>query len=459
MKIMLIALIFTIGLLVVASVPETETVHRLSGHPFWSPSIPDQIARIPRSKFTHFIFTERFLCNEHEACNGDTVLYMQKGQLTRGVVTGIYSDTSAEVTGLISAVPLKVDARDVAVTKPGSCLNKTTDVCVGSKARWSTPSEGQQHGVIAAYFPDGRILIRQDQALLHAGPELKTYTFTPPPVTLKSLASKSGPVIDFDPWDGCRNPAYGGHAIQIEKEKWIRRDCMPDTLYVWGPEDLIPTLRAHMSGDRWRTEAVQGQDALLWLSRTPASTFGYGSRDESGGLLARVKLKPGVRFKLVDAGMPDCWRLPEEEIENTVYVRTDVHPNNVFRAGPEIIQEDFGLCSTGPVHSWSFARQETFDELLRDVSRNLTAPPNETYTYTSWKRPGETEHQMKLFHQPLDYYPFTQHQLINTLGRQRALVDAKVGAITFAPGVSPRPEDHFSTRYPIWFNPTPGKTK
>ncbi len=384
---------------------------------------------------------------------------MIKGQLRRGVVTGIYSDASTEITGFDTTVPLKIDGKDVAVTKPGACLKKTSDVCVGSKARWQTTDKGQQDGFIEAYFPDGRILVRQGQAFLHAGPELKTFTLTTPPVTLKSLAAKSGPLSDSDPWDSCRNPKYGGHAIQLENDKWIRRDCMPDTLYSWGPEGLIYSLQAEMSGPSWRNEAIEGQDAFLWLSRTPASTYGYGSRDESGGQLVRMKLKPGVRFKLVDTGMPDCWRLSEEEIQNTVFVRTDVHPNNVFRGGPEIIQEDFGLCSPGPVHSWSYARPEIFDEILRDVRKQLTAGPNQTYTYTSWKLPGETKHQMKLFHQPLDYHPFTQHQLINTIQYMRKISEAKAGAITFAPGITPSSEDHFATAYPIWFNQRTTKTK
>lgn len=124
-----------------------------------------------------------------------------------------------------------------------------------------------------------------------------------------------------------------------------RAGCEPTVLYSWlTAKDVIDT------GDaRWPLR--RGPSAFF--HRTPLATFLYGQYSY------RVKLKPGVRFKIDD---PNDWNAhagckhPEKEMKDTVYLWND----------EKVGFTEYVLCSMGPVESWSFGMPEHFEEMKRE---------------------------------------------------------------------------------------------
>jgi hypothetical protein len=189
----------------------------------------------------------------------------------------------------------------------------------------------------------------------------------------------------------------------------------------------------------------------LYLSETPMSSFGYGSNDGSGGYAIRIKLKAGVHFLIVPAP-PNCQTVGDIG-KNTVFVR--VFDNN-HGGGKLSSGADFILCSSEPVHSWSYGTREFYDELSRDVSR-ATNPPTPNSWLSYMRRPDATgTYQPSIWDLGSDHHPFTDQQLTNTLKNQLVMSNDNEGKIFYNPDdpgtEAKKREEHFTTKIPNWFN-------
>ena len=88
-----------------------------------------------------------------------------------------------------------------------------------------------------------------------------------------------------------------------------------------------------------------------FFTRSPLASFMYGMYSY------RVKLKPGLDFKLEDWDDNHFMcRHPEEEKKHTVYVNHDLR--NGF--------SEYVLCSNEVIDSWSFGTPEQYQEMVRE---------------------------------------------------------------------------------------------
>lgn len=130
--------------------------------------------------------------------------------------------------------------------------------------------------------------------------------------------------------------------IPFEKNGKYNPNCRPQILYSWVGDSETIDQKDH----KWPFRRKRA----IFFHRTPLATSIYGS------FSYRVKLKPNVKYKLVDwtYGYSKCY-FPEAEKRNTVYVNQD---KNGF--------SEYVLCSPEPVESWSFGTQEHLNEMDRE---------------------------------------------------------------------------------------------
>jgi hypothetical protein len=162
-------------------------------------------------------------------------------------------------------------------------------------------------------------------------------------IALSSFASTEQlkPAIDTA---GCDLNKMKWVGMPFDKEGKFHDECKPQILYSWvgSPETI------NAADVRWPFRRKRA----IFFHRTPLATSMYGT------FSYRVKLKPNVKYKLVEWNTAHYKCLyPESEKKNTVYVNQD---KNGF--------SEYVLCSHGPVESWSFGITEHHNEMKREFN-------------------------------------------------------------------------------------------
>jgi hypothetical protein len=276
------------------------------------------------------------------------------------------------------------------------------------------------------------------------------------PLTVAQLSllwNGSAKPVDTNPWQACLDPSEYDHPVKLRSASGrISPLCAPDTLYSWGPMVKIQDLQAQIGDGKWKNNPFYND--ALYLSHSPLSSFGYGSSDETGGYAIRVKLRPGTRVVLLDSAQtPDCTTFPKKESDDTVYIRIFI--NN--HGGAQSSGEDYVLCSSKPIESWSYGTRGFYDELVRDVNR-VTSPAHPDDWLSYMRRPDASgTFEPAIWNIGSDSHPFTQEQLIETMEKQLLLAADQKGRIYVnpdAPGTEKQKrDDHFKTAIPNWFDP------
>jgi hypothetical protein len=291
--------------------------------------------------------------------------------------------------------------------------------------------------------------------------------------------AQEGNLIHMNPWKECSNPKLLGHPLRVGEDGTIDPACVPDTLYSWADMDFIKKLVKTNSAQTWKD--LISIESGIYFSATPASTFGYGAMDESGGYALRMKLRAGVKFRFVEfdpgkletkavpvppsSGIvlrqfpgPTCSRRPIAEARETVYVRYwsfKSAPGNEFPDGLQEAGLEFIICSRSVLESWSYGTREFYDELVRDVRRfTIAGSPTSAPSYIRRFTDGET--QPRIFDILTDGHPFTQQHLINVLRRQFVLSLREEGSVYVNPELGTPSElrrRHFQTKMRSWFTP------
>lgn len=400
-----------------------------------------------------------------------------------------------------------------AIAKDANCLEVNSPYCVGRTTE-RTESGVLQRGMLRAFFPlSGHLVIEENGKLLkvpatkvsthpswdHGSPpnhdwqgriraslrdfaalsglnliqaSANCYTGAPSAPVNPALARTSleagqnsrlelsqllhtwdpAPASDRgNPWAGCENPAAFGRYLKTDSEGYLSRDCSPDTLFTWGPLWRLKILERRMGNGSWSQNIAFGSRPLFF-ARTPAATFGFGSGDESGGYGARMKLKPGVRIKYLglNADPPDCKKIPQAEQDSTVYLRILGGVDDARNFG-NYSAEDFMLCSSAPIESWSYGTKGFYDELVRDLRLATSDRRKEWPGYVQYQTPNsQNAHLLDL---NADRHPFTQTQLLNTMKHQLRLSESDSGRLF----VNPNAEEgaasrHYQSSNPAWFH-------
>ncbi len=446
------------------------------------------------------------LCTANGACLGDRVIVSAGPDLRLGRVLGLGFPGAEEAVRVSLRIavegPRPSEHRfyfkhEVAEAKLGICWPLLSDFCVGHQVR----GPGAKTFRIAGVFSHTGDLILQDEKGKLQRTSRRDLAPSAPrsaPVSTMDLAQRlNEPVLRLqdllvewspfkfsatnlpNPWKECSNPKLFGHPLGVREDGTIDPACVPDTLYSWANMGLIDYL-AHTNGVKtWKDLISEGNG--IYLSATPASTFGYGAMDESGGYALRMKLRAGVKFRFVEfdpvklepkgtpvppgSGMvlrefpkPNCSRRPIAEARETVYVRYwsfKSAPGDEFPAGLQEAGLEFIICSRSVLESWSFGTREFYDELVRDVRRFTMAEPlTSAPSYIRRFNAGDT--QPRILDILTDGHPFTQQHLINVLRRQFVMSLREEGRIYVNPELGSASElerRHFQTKKRSWFSP------
>lgn len=125
-----------------------------------------------------------------------------------------------------------------------------------------------------------------------------------------------------------------------------RTECLPDTLYSWQPYHSI----------NWGSFNDHPPITdYLYTWRSPIGTIGYGDTQ------IRMKVAPGVIFKVIDDESRDCAHLlrtnPEEKTIFVAFIKS--------RKGKTLT--DFLICSMSAIESWSAHTEESYSEAIREA--------------------------------------------------------------------------------------------
>ena len=255
-------------------------------------------------------------------------------------------------------------------------------------------------------------------------------------------------------WRDCPNKDLFDRMVKMREGGELDPACMPEVLYTWRSGAMVSLYEWQMGDGKWSEKQGPSSHTAFFASRVPGATYGYGSFDESGGIAIRTRLRPGTKFKYLghNAAPPDCAKLNPAEAKSTVYVRINAGPEG-NRDWESYSGEDFMLCSTGPVASWSYGTKEHYDELVRDLRFALgPATAGEWPGYMRAKLFGAPGSEAALFHGNSDRHPFTQTQLIASLRAQLSLSAGDQGAVHYAPDLREEKPAHFGFRRPVWFS-------
>lgn len=132
-----------------------------------------------------------------------------------------------------------------------------------------------------------------------------------------------------------------GVAAKLTENGQLDERCLPDTLYSWMGEKVVPWYEVN------QREHPELLSSGFFFWRTPLGTYGYGD------MSIRIKLKKGVHFR--DSGKNwGCADLTGEMVGNTVNVKTFMWP-------------DYVICSFDTVESWSYGRPEHLEEMEQEL--------------------------------------------------------------------------------------------
>jgi len=182
-------------------------------------------------------------------------------------------------------------------------------------------------------------------------------------------------------------------------------------------------LQLRLNSFTWSDRILINQP--LFMARSPVATFGFGSHDEAGGYPMRVEIAPGVRFKVmgINTPWPDCGA---QEARRTVYIRA-LGEYDGARPWGDYAAEDFMVCSSDVIKSWSYGTKESYDEIVRDLREALAG--GDWDGYVTYRRRAGFPYRPFFLNINADNHPFTQSQLIHTLRRLLDLTARDRGAV------------------------------
>lgn len=237
-------------------------------------------------------------------------------------------------------------------------------------------------------------------------------------------------------WRGCMDADRDLHPV-ASKDGQLLEECLPDTLYTWGPAQKLESLRkeAPPSSSRWSDSF----EKAVFTHINPSATFGYGE------MTFRIKLKPGTRFlRMSYAG---CDKLTHAQLKDTVIVN---FWSSGYGEGGVVHWKsgvDYILCGPGPIQSWSYGTKEHYDEIVRSLLWLKNGRQDSDWLpYTRQNGKGE------LFDSGADRLDWSRARLFANLARMRRIIEEKRGSISFAPGVSPDTAGHYTTGKPVYWN-------
>ncbi len=458
------------------------------------------------------LFTPSYeFCTHDGACIGDEVFALSGKRVIKGKVAlvGFRGAQKEEDIYLGVAIQERKTGElrwhlpgDVAESTPGLCRPMLSPYCVNTEVVLAH-GPGQPARIVGVFPASDRIIIERSEGYeLVERSSLKP--LAPLPVPQEGMSSYFKTILPrndlklsellvewnprevkrkgelINPWATCSEPRLQDHPQPISADGTPVKACVADTLYYWGDPAYVDSLRGPSKHKNWR-QMIYG-DSGIYLVTSPASTFGYGSVDGSGGLAIRFKLRPGVKYKLThfDPSVlepvpyrartvdeveirqlmrPGCSQFPAKEVHDTVYIRywsyreppRKEHPQGVHDAGLEYV-----ICSLNVIESWSYGTRDFYDEFVRDIRRFVEGwdPPGAP-SYIRRRGPDGMTRPMFLG-LLTDHRPFTQGHLIRTLKLQLEVAADDRGEIFLNPHAGKRNDlrrRHFETTTPSWFNP------
>jgi hypothetical protein len=408
-------------------------------------------------------------CNQSGICVGDASYAFYHGAVHAGTVKGARDESILFLTKG-EAKASSFDPKNVANVKVGACL-LTEDACVGYKSTRKGENGVAVVGKVVGIFSTGYVVVNEAGKLTSLAPGSFESLVSPVPV----VENPPPPPVAVDPDSGksledLAVEAKRGKALKLQDllKFWVAGDAHPggpnpftacldrdqehhpaQPTDDWGPMKKIRDLEGSIGAGAWAKRPFFND--ALFLAESPASSFGYGSDDDAGGYAFRAKIRPGVRFKFLrDA--PACTSYEEAEASNTVYIHifTNDHGD-----GKQISGQDFVLCSSGPLESWSYGTKQFYDEFVNDVVR-IRDPARKNDHISYMTRPdAHGKFQPAIFELGSDGHPFSTGQLINSLKLQLVLSAESGGKVYYNPKLRASPgtaEAAFKTRLPSWFN-------
>lgn len=240
----------------------------------------------------------------------------------------------------------------------------------------------------------------------------------------------------------CQKTPWGNLDKFVMKENLavLPEECSPDVLYSWGPQIKLDTMKKLMiDKETWSgsPNAYYGQPAILFMSISPISTYGYGE------ISIRVKLRKSTSFELPSYAASS---------QNAVYVRTD----DDFH--------DFTTNESNNFESWSYGTPEQYDEMVRDIQRLESNKHAVLYAplYDGWeggtlpkKKFEEKSGVEKSFYGlgQLDGHEFTEKTLKQRLLKHIEMILNGEGRIHYQKGSCRNRDQHFRTKKRTYFNP------
>ncbi len=450
-------------------------------------------------------------CTQYGACVGDEVLAISGGEVVQGKVALIGFRGAKKKDEVMLGVALRNQKTgglewhspgDVAESTPGICRPMLSPYCVNAEV--AVGLESDVHARIKGVFSDSDRVILEQAGKYQIAERGSLKPLTPLPILPKLMSGQVKTILPredlslrellvewvpreikrkgefLNPWAACSEPRLQDHPQPLTADGTPVNACVADTLYYWGEPAYVDSLKERSRARDWR-QLIDG-DPGLYLVTSPASTFGYGSVDGSGGLAVRIKLRPGVKYKLthydpsvfepvpfravtVDTveirqlNRPGCSQFPANEVHDTVYLRywsyreppRKEHPKGVHDGGLEYV-----ICSMNVIESWSYGTRDFYDEFVRDTRRFVEGwdlPGAPSYIR---RRESDGKTRPILFGIVTDHRPFTQRHLIQALKLQLDLAATGRGQVFLNPHGGNSKElrrRHFKTATPSWFNP------
>lgn len=258
-------------------------------------------------------------------------------------------------------------------------------------------------------------------------------------VSLKSIADEfleSRPVNlegRTYPLQNCENAEFRQHTVATDGD-YLRSDCTPEVVYSWGTLEKAKVFGNFLA----KLDSTSNRDfpeRLLFASRTPTSTFGYGNT------LLRIKLRPGTRIQFMPIG-------------TTLVTKEQLCANDSVKAlyyerGNEqrLSMVDYVFCGTNAIESISYG----LPGALREIVNEIAWMKSTSYlNYDLWAKTYNVDTQF--FAIPLDKAEFSQNALNARIVRYLGLLNTNQSALYERRGEAGGVESHFRTLQPSYFN-------
>lgn len=254
-------------------------------------------------------------------------------------------------------------------------------------------------------------------------------------------------------WKNCERNDLGRVTIPFNRDGTFRPECAPDTLYSWQTQEKIQKFVKNLTPEN----ILPFEELYTW--RTPIASFGYANSS------VRLKLKPNVKFQLIDGFY--AHNCSKSHAENTIFVYATKDGYS-----------EYYLCSSGPIESWSYGTKEHLDEMKSEMAwirthsefdYDLLSKSNQysmcagmsclnfyANSYLHFNDPNFAKTAIMYplgFSIPDPHTDWTEQRLSANLHIMQTLSDQDFVKIFYAVGVTPDSEKHFATKTPSYFNP------